>query len=123
MTGTAISLGVDGVSKPSAEPILSHSRMSPLRRNSLLHQGNLLHQGTHLHQGAHLHEEAHLHEQAQLHQGNSVDDVTEPRVVVSPTHNIELTKIQCLSNWGKMKRTKFDVRACCCMEVLFNKCL
>ncbi|XP_074505648.1 glutamate receptor-interacting protein 2 isoform X7 [Sebastes fasciatus] len=68
MTGTAISLGVDGVSKPSAEPILSHSRMSPLRRNSLLHQGNLLHQGTHLHQGAHLHEEAHLHEQAQLHQ-------------------------------------------------------
>uniref|UniRef100_A0AAQ5Z489 PDZ domain-containing protein n=1 Tax=Amphiprion ocellaris TaxID=80972 RepID=A0AAQ5Z489_AMPOC len=45
MTGTAISLGVDGVNKPPGEPILSHSRMSPLRRNSLLHQGNLLHQG------------------------------------------------------------------------------
>uniref|UniRef100_A0A8C2WSS7 Glutamate receptor interacting protein 2 n=1 Tax=Cyclopterus lumpus TaxID=8103 RepID=A0A8C2WSS7_CYCLU len=43
MTGTAISLGVDGVNKPPAEQ--SHSRMSPLRRNSLLHQGNLLHQG------------------------------------------------------------------------------
>ncbi|XP_078103445.1 glutamate receptor-interacting protein 2-like [Sander vitreus] len=68
MTGTAISLGVDGINKPPAEPILSHSRMSPLRRNSLLHQGNLLHQGTHLHQGAHLHEEAHLHDEAQLHQ-------------------------------------------------------
>uniref|UniRef100_A0A3B4ZWT6 Glutamate receptor-interacting protein 2-like n=1 Tax=Stegastes partitus TaxID=144197 RepID=A0A3B4ZWT6_9TELE len=46
MTGTAISLGVDGVNKPPAEPILSHSRMSPLRRNSLLHQGNLLHQAS-----------------------------------------------------------------------------
>lgn len=57
MTGTAISLGVDGVNKASAEPMLGHSRMSPLRRNSLLHQGNLLHQG------------AHLHEEAQLHQG------------------------------------------------------
>uniref|UniRef100_A0A674NY63 Glutamate receptor interacting protein 2 n=1 Tax=Takifugu rubripes TaxID=31033 RepID=A0A674NY63_TAKRU len=44
MTGTAISLGVDGVPKPPPEPILSHSRMSPLRRNSLLNQGNLLHQ-------------------------------------------------------------------------------
>uniref|UniRef100_A0AAX7TAE3 PDZ domain-containing protein n=1 Tax=Astatotilapia calliptera TaxID=8154 RepID=A0AAX7TAE3_ASTCA len=51
MTGTAISLGVDGVNKPPSEPILTHSRMSPLRRNSLLHQGNLHHQGTHLHQG------------------------------------------------------------------------
>ncbi|KAL3978533.1 steroid 17alpha-monooxygenase / 17alpha-hydroxyprogesterone deacetylase [Sarotherodon galilaeus] len=50
MTGTAISLGVDGVNKPPSEPILTHSRMSPLRRNSLLHQGNLHHQGTHLHQ-------------------------------------------------------------------------
>ncbi|XP_039654283.1 glutamate receptor-interacting protein 2-like isoform X2 [Perca fluviatilis] len=68
MTGTAISLGVDGINKPPAEPILSHTRMSPLRRNSLLHQGNLHHQGTHLHQGAHLHEEGHLHEEAQLHQ-------------------------------------------------------
>uniref|UniRef100_A0A8C4FD35 Glutamate receptor interacting protein 2b n=1 Tax=Dicentrarchus labrax TaxID=13489 RepID=A0A8C4FD35_DICLA len=38
MTGTAISLGVDGVNKPPAEAILSHSRMSPMRRNSLLHQ-------------------------------------------------------------------------------------
>uniref|UniRef100_A0A671TJZ4 Glutamate receptor interacting protein 2 n=1 Tax=Sparus aurata TaxID=8175 RepID=A0A671TJZ4_SPAAU len=36
MTGTAISLGVDGVNKPQAEPMLSHNRMSPLRRNSLL---------------------------------------------------------------------------------------
>ncbi|KAM9758545.1 glutamate receptor-interacting protein 2 isoform 5-T5 [Menidia menidia] len=68
MTGTAISLGVDGVNKSSAEPILSHSRMSPLRRNSLLHQGNLLHQNAHLHQGLHLHEEAHLLEEAHLHQ-------------------------------------------------------
>ena len=74
MTGTAISLGVDGVNKPPAEPILSHSRMSPLRRNSLLHQGNLLHQG------AHLHEEVHLHEEAQLHQGNLMEDVKESRV-------------------------------------------
>uniref|UniRef100_H2UVK4 Glutamate receptor interacting protein 2 n=1 Tax=Takifugu rubripes TaxID=31033 RepID=H2UVK4_TAKRU len=51
MTGTAISLGVDGVPKPPPEPILSHSRMSPLRRNSLLNQGNLLHQPPHLAQG------------------------------------------------------------------------
>lgn len=76
MTGTAISLGVEGVSKPPTEPILSHSRLSPLRRNSVLHQGNLLHQTTHLHQGAHLHEEGHLHEEAQLHQGNSVANFT-----------------------------------------------
>uniref|UniRef100_A0A8D3C498 Glutamate receptor interacting protein 2 n=1 Tax=Scophthalmus maximus TaxID=52904 RepID=A0A8D3C498_SCOMX len=69
MTGTAISLGVDGANKTAVEPMMSHSRMSPLRRNSLLLQGNLhLHQATHLHQGAHLHEEAHLHEDAQLHQ-------------------------------------------------------
>ncbi|XP_053171592.1 LOW QUALITY PROTEIN: glutamate receptor-interacting protein 2-like [Scomber japonicus] len=68
MTGTAISLGVDGVSKPPAEPILSHNRMSPLRRNSLLHQGNLLHQGTHLHEEVNLHEEAQLHHDAHLHQ-------------------------------------------------------
>ncbi|XP_058488029.1 glutamate receptor-interacting protein 2 isoform X6 [Solea solea] len=67
MTGTAITLGVDGINKPPAEPILSHNRMSPLRRNSLLHQGNLLHQGTRLHQGILLHEGAHLHEEAQLH--------------------------------------------------------
>lgn len=75
MTGTAISLGVDGVSKPPAEPILGHSRMSPLRRNSLLHQGNLLHQTTHLHQGGHLHEEAHLHDEAQFHEGNPMANV------------------------------------------------
>ncbi|XP_029682994.1 glutamate receptor-interacting protein 2 isoform X4 [Takifugu rubripes] len=69
MTGTAISLGVDGVPKPPPEPILSHSRMSPLRRNSLLNQGNLLHQPPHLAQGAHLNEEAHLLEDAEdLHQ-------------------------------------------------------
>lgn len=54
MTGTAISLGVDGGNKPPPEPLLSHNRMSPLRRNSLMHQGNLLH----LHEDAHLHEEA-----------------------------------------------------------------
>lgn len=60
MTGTAISLGMDGVSKAS-EPILSHSRMSPLRRNSLLNQGNLLH----LHQGAHLDQDGHLQEDVQ----------------------------------------------------------
>ncbi|CAF94896.1 unnamed protein product, partial [Tetraodon nigroviridis] len=71
MTGTAISLGMDGVSKPPPEAILSHSRMSPLRRDSLLNQGNLLHQPPHLHQGARLDEEAHLHQDAQdvhLHQ-------------------------------------------------------
>ncbi|KAM7421903.1 hypothetical protein PAMA_010124 [Pampus argenteus] len=68
MTGTAISLGVDGVGRPPAEPILSHSRMSPLRRNSLLHQGNLLHQGAHLHDEVHLHEEAQLHQDTHLHQ-------------------------------------------------------
>uniref|UniRef100_A0A8D3EGC1 Glutamate receptor interacting protein 2 n=1 Tax=Scophthalmus maximus TaxID=52904 RepID=A0A8D3EGC1_SCOMX len=45
MTGTAISLGVDGANKTAVEPMMSHSRMSPLRRNSLLLQGNL-----HLHQ-------------------------------------------------------------------------
>ncbi|KAK5871929.1 hypothetical protein PBY51_012669 [Eleginops maclovinus] len=66
MTGTAISLGVEGANKPQAEPILSHSRMSPMRRNSLLHQGNLFHQGTHLHEQAHLHEEAQLHQDAHL---------------------------------------------------------
>lgn len=59
MTGTAISLGVDGVAKPPAEPVLGH-RMSPLRRNSLLNQGNLLHQPPHLAQGAHLDGDAHL---------------------------------------------------------------
>ncbi|KAM7401587.1 hypothetical protein PAMP_016892 [Pampus punctatissimus] len=68
MTGTAISLGVDGVSKPPPEPILSHSRMSPLRRNSLLHQGNMLHQGAHLHDEVHLHEEAQHHQDTHLHQ-------------------------------------------------------
>uniref|UniRef100_A0AAV2M4L6 PDZ domain-containing protein n=1 Tax=Knipowitschia caucasica TaxID=637954 RepID=A0AAV2M4L6_KNICA len=61
MTGTAISLGVDG-SKAPPEPLLSHSRLSPLRRNSLLHQGALLH----LHDQAHLLEEAHLHEDGLL---------------------------------------------------------
>lgn len=65
MTGTAISLGVDGVGKPPPESILSHSRMSPLRRNSLLNQGNLLHHPPHLHQGAPLNEEPHLHDDAQ----------------------------------------------------------
>lgn len=65
MTGTAISLGVDGVAKPPPEPILSHSRMSPLRRNSLLNQGNLLHHPPHLHQGAPLNEEPHLHDDVQ----------------------------------------------------------
>lgn len=62
MTGTAITLGVDG--KLTAEPTLPPSRMSPLRRNSLMHQN------AHLHQGAHLHEEVHLHQEAQLHQGS-----------------------------------------------------
>lgn len=65
MTGTAISLGVDGVANLPPEPILSHSRMSPLRVNSLLNQGNLLHQPPHLAQGAHLNEEAHLLEDAE----------------------------------------------------------
>lgn len=65
MTGTAISLGVEGVGKPPVDPILGHSRMSPLRRNSLLHQGNLLHQG------AHLLEEVHLHDEDQYHHGTS----------------------------------------------------
>lgn len=89
MTGTAISLGMDGVSKPPPEAILSHSRMSPLRRNSLLNQGNLLHQPPHLHQGAHLNEEAHLHEDAQ---GSSAANTTAekkgPRTPahVSPSH-------------------------------------
>ncbi|KAF6731761.1 Glutamate receptor-interacting protein 2 [Oryzias melastigma] len=68
MTGTAISLGVDGVPKPAVEPILSRSRMSPLRRNSLLHQGNLLHQSAHLHQGIHLPEESLLHQDPHFHQ-------------------------------------------------------
>lgn len=55
MTGTAISLGVEGVNKPPSDPILSHGRMSPLQRNSLLHQG------------AHLHDELHLPD----HEGGS----------------------------------------------------
>lgn len=80
MTGTAISLGVDGVNKPPVEPILSHSRMSPLRRNSLLHQGNLLHQNTHLHQGIHLHEEAHLHDEAHIHRGDGTGRKNEGRL-------------------------------------------
>lgn len=66
MTGTAITLGVDG--KLPAEPIVPPSRLSPLRRNSLMHQN------AHLHQGAHLHEEAHLHQEPQLHQGNWTDN-------------------------------------------------
>ncbi|XP_016892434.1 glutamate receptor-interacting protein 2 isoform X1 [Cynoglossus semilaevis] len=60
MTGTAVSLGVNSMNKPPPEPILSHNRMSPLRR-SFLH-----HQGTHLHQGIHLHEEANLHHDPEL---------------------------------------------------------
>lgn len=62
MTGTAITLGMDG--KPPIEPSLPHSRMSPLRRNSLLHQN------AHPSQEAHLHKEPRLHEEAMLHQGN-----------------------------------------------------
>lgn len=65
MTGSAISLGVDGLAKPPPEPILSHSRMSPLRRNSLLNQGNLIHQPPHLAPGAHLDQEAHLLDDAE----------------------------------------------------------
>ncbi|XP_072307848.1 glutamate receptor-interacting protein 2 [Eucyclogobius newberryi] len=63
MTGTAISLGVDG-NKAPPEALMSHNRMSPLRRNSLLHQGALLH----------LHDEAHLLEEAQLHQDGMLSD-------------------------------------------------
>uniref|UniRef100_A0A3B3B7G2 Glutamate receptor interacting protein 2b n=1 Tax=Oryzias melastigma TaxID=30732 RepID=A0A3B3B7G2_ORYME len=74
MTGTAISLGVDGVPKPAVEPILSRSRMSPLRRNSLLHQGNLLHQSAHLHQGIHLPEESLLHQDPHFHQDAHLHD-------------------------------------------------
>ncbi|CAL8337702.1 unnamed protein product [Lota lota] len=44
MTGSAISLGVDGVPKASQDPLLSLGRISPLRRNSLLHQGAHLHE-------------------------------------------------------------------------------
>ncbi|KAM6980353.1 glutamate receptor-interacting protein 2 [Aplochiton taeniatus] len=65
MTGTAISLGMDG-SKAPPEPIVSQGRMSPLRRNSLLHQGTHLHHEAHLHQGAHLLQEAHLHQGTHL---------------------------------------------------------
>ncbi|XP_077428730.1 glutamate receptor-interacting protein 2 isoform X3 [Vanacampus margaritifer] len=61
MTGTAISLGVEGVNKPASDPVLSHGRMSPLQRNALLLQG------PHLHQGAHLHEELHLHDDEDGH--------------------------------------------------------
>ncbi|XP_043978472.1 glutamate receptor-interacting protein 2-like isoform X2 [Gambusia affinis] len=73
MTGTAISLGVEGANKPPAEPILSH-RMSPLRRNSLLLQANLLHQNAHLHQGVHLHQDVHLHDEAHIHQDSHLHD-------------------------------------------------
>ncbi|KAJ0069037.1 hypothetical protein NL108_016516, partial [Boleophthalmus pectinirostris] len=66
MTGSAISLGVEG-NKAPPEPVLSHSRMSPLRRNSLLHQGALLH----LHDQTHLHDQAHLLQEDQLHQGKT----------------------------------------------------
>lgn len=69
MTGTAITLGVDSATKPPAEPLLSHSRMSPLRRNSLLRQANLMHQNSQFHPGVHLHEDIHLHEEALIHQG------------------------------------------------------
>ncbi|KAM9408622.1 glutamate receptor-interacting protein 2 [Pholidichthys leucotaenia] len=84
MTGTAISLGVDGISKPPTDPLMSHSRMSPHRRNSLLHQGTHLHEEAHLHEETHLHQghyphlleeacfnqELHLHPGAHLHQDN-----------------------------------------------------
>ncbi|XP_029007795.1 glutamate receptor-interacting protein 2 isoform X4 [Betta splendens] len=64
MTGSALSLGVDGLNKPPAEPPLGHSRMSPLRRNSLLHQG------AHLHEEAQLHQDPHLLQTSLLHPDN-----------------------------------------------------
>ncbi|XP_053724688.1 glutamate receptor-interacting protein 2 isoform X3 [Synchiropus splendidus] len=81
MTGSAISLGVEGGNKPPANTILTHNRLSPLRRNSLLHQAGLLHQGAHLHEDLPLlddhdgHLDGHfqdglLHQNLQLHQDN-----------------------------------------------------
>ncbi|XP_061788407.1 glutamate receptor-interacting protein 2 isoform X3 [Nerophis lumbriciformis] len=72
MTGTAISLGVECANKPPPDPILSHSRMSPLRRNSLLHQGQHLHEELHLHDEAHLHQDhmgIHFNQDDLLHPG------------------------------------------------------
>ncbi|XP_028303135.1 glutamate receptor-interacting protein 2 [Gouania willdenowi] len=69
MTGTALSLGVDGVGKPSEEPMMSHNRMSPLRRNSLLHQGTHLHEENQLHHDVHLHDELHFTPEGLLHHG------------------------------------------------------
>ena len=65
MTGSAISIGVDGnkshaISHPG-DPV-SQPRVSPLRRSSLLHHDAK----THLHQEVHLHQEAHLPPEAQL---------------------------------------------------------
>ncbi|XP_076027121.1 glutamate receptor-interacting protein 2 [Genypterus blacodes] len=81
MTGTAISLGVDGHGKPPPDSILSHSMMSPLRRNSLLLQGTLLHQGAHLHEEARLHEDVQFHQDALLLQGPHIRQDTR-----SPLH-------------------------------------
>ncbi|XP_036067831.1 glutamate receptor-interacting protein 2 isoform X2 [Oryzias melastigma] len=92
MTGTAISLGVDGVPKPAVEPILSRSRMSPLRRNSLLHQGNLLHQSAHLHQGIHLPEESLLHQDPHFHQGEALKNTRRLFLPVSLTEKTKDSK-------------------------------
>ena len=70
MTGSAISLGVDGVPKAGQDPLLSLGRISPLRRNSLLHQG------AHLHEEANLHHEHQLHQEALLHKGTGSQKTT-----------------------------------------------
>ncbi|XP_061689480.1 glutamate receptor-interacting protein 2 [Syngnathoides biaculeatus] len=63
MTGTAITLGVEDVNKPATDPVLSHGRKSPLRRNALLRQGAPLHD----HQDARL--QVQFHADELLHSG------------------------------------------------------
>ncbi|XP_057702766.1 glutamate receptor-interacting protein 2-like isoform X2 [Corythoichthys intestinalis] len=67
MTGTAISLGVEGANKQ--ESIMSHGRMSPLRRNSLLHQGAHLQEELQLHEDEDALLEVHFHPDELLHPG------------------------------------------------------
>ncbi|XP_077384652.1 glutamate receptor-interacting protein 2 isoform X5 [Festucalex cinctus] len=74
MTGTAISLGVEGVNKPASDSI----RMSSLQRPRL-HQGAHLHQELHLHDDEDGHLEAHLHLDELVHAGTRLhQDSTSP---------------------------------------------
>ncbi|XP_061543250.1 glutamate receptor-interacting protein 2-like isoform X7 [Phycodurus eques] len=64
MTGTAIALDVEGVSKPATDPGLS------LRRNALLRQGAHLHEELQLHDDRDARLQVHFHADELLHSGS-----------------------------------------------------